>query len=150
MCAQDIEWDLPEVEGIPFTGKRHGLNQVADFFRILAECQAPREFKPDQFIGQDDQVAVLGYATFAVKASGAEFSGDWCHVFRIAGGKIASFKEYDDTYRAAQAYQGRARSPALLPARAQRVRPSINLIHSHAAAPLGVWPRYNPAFSSSF
>jgi ketosteroid isomerase-like protein len=105
MCAQDIEWDLPEVEGIPFTGKRHGLNQVADFFRILAECQEPREFKPDQFIGQDDQVAVLGHATFAVKASGAEFSGDWYHVFRIAGGKIASFKEYDDTHRAAQAYQ---------------------------------------------
>jgi hypothetical protein len=26
-------------------------------------------------------------------------------VFRVAGGKIASFKEYDDTHRAAQAYQ---------------------------------------------
>ncbi len=105
MCTQDIEWDLPEVEGIPFTGKRQGLNQVADFFRILAECQAPREFRPDQYIGQDDQVVVLGHATFTVKATGAEFSGDWCHVFRIAGGKIASFKEYDDTHKAAQAYQ---------------------------------------------
>lgn len=105
MCTQDIEWDLPEVEGIPFTGKRQGLTQVADFFRILAECQEPREFRPDQYIGQDDQVVVLGHATIAVKATGAEFSGDWCHVFRIAGGKIASFKEYDDTHKAAQAYQ---------------------------------------------
>lgn len=105
MCTQDIEWDLPEVEGIPFTGKRQGLNQVAEFFRILAECQEPREFRPDQYIGQDDKVVVLGHATFTVKATGAEFSGDWCHVFRIAGGKIASFKEYDDTHRAAMAYQ---------------------------------------------
>jgi ketosteroid isomerase-like protein len=105
LLAQDIEWDLPEVEGIPFTGKRRGLGQVSDFFRVLAECQEPREFKPDQYIGQGDQVVVLGHATFTVKATGAEFSGDWCHVFRIAGGKIASFKEYDDTYKAAKAYQ---------------------------------------------
>jgi len=101
--AKDIDWELPEVKGIPFTGKRHGINQVADFFRILAECQKPRGFKPDRFLAQDDQVVVLGHATFAVKATGAEFSGDWCHIFRIAGGKIASFKEYYDTHQPAQA-----------------------------------------------
>ena len=105
MCTQDIDWELPEVEGIPFTGKRHGVGQVAEFFRVLAECQEPREFTPDRFIAQDDQVVVFGHATFAVKATGAEFSGDWCHVFRVTGGKIASFKEYDDTHQAAQAYQ---------------------------------------------
>ena len=107
LLAQDIDWDLPEVEGIPFTGKRHGLDQVADFFSTMAACQEPREFKPDRFIAQDDQVVVLGHGRFAVKATGAEFSGDWCHIFRVAGGKIASFKEYDDTHQAAQAYQPR-------------------------------------------
>jgi len=107
MAAQDVEWELPEVEGIPFTGKRHGISQVAEFFRILAECQELREYKPDRFIAQDDQVVVQGHARFAVKATGAEFGGDWCHVVRIADGKIASFKEYDDTHQAAQAYQPR-------------------------------------------
>jgi ketosteroid isomerase-like protein len=103
LLAQDIEWELPEVEGIPFTGKRRGVDQVADFFRVMAECQEPREFRPDRFICQGDQVIVLGHGTFTVKATGAEFSSDWCHVFRVAGGKIASFKEYDDTHKAAQA-----------------------------------------------
>lgn len=107
MLAQDIDWELPDVEGIPFTGKRHGIAQVAEFFRILAECQEPREFTPDRFIAQDDQVVVLGHAAFVVKATGAGFSGDWCHVFRIAGGKVASFREYDDTHQAALAYQPR-------------------------------------------
>jgi hypothetical protein len=105
MLAQDIDWELPDIEGVPFAGKRHGADQVADFFRILAECQEPREFRPDQFIAQGDQVVVLGHGTFAVKATGAEYSSDWCHIFRVAGGKIASFKEYDDTHQAAQAYQ---------------------------------------------
>jgi ketosteroid isomerase-like protein len=112
LFAQDIEWDIPEVEGLPFTGKRHGLGQVSDFFRVMAECQEPREFMPDRFIGQGDEVVVLGHATFTVKATGAEFSEDWCHVFHIAGGKIASFKEYDDTHRAAQAYQSQGAGAA--------------------------------------
>jgi ketosteroid isomerase-like protein len=99
LLAQDVEWELPEVEGVPFTGKRRGLDQV------MAECQEPREFRPDRFIGQGDQVIVLGHGSYTVKATGAEYSDEWCHVFRIAGGKIASFKEYCDTYKVAQAYQ---------------------------------------------
>jgi ketosteroid isomerase-like protein len=121
LFAQDVEWDMPEVEGIPFTGKRRGVDQVAEFFRVMAECQEPREFKPDQFIGQDDQVIVLGHGTFTVKATGAEYSSDWCHVFRVAGGKIASFKEYDDTYKAAQAYQPRG-----IGAGAAATRPAVH------------------------
>jgi ketosteroid isomerase-like protein len=105
MCAQDIAWELPEVEGIPFTGKRRGLAQVSDFFRVMDECQEVREFRPDRFLAQGDQVIVLGHGTFTVKANGAEYSDDWCHVFTIAGGKVASFKEYCDTHKAAQAYQ---------------------------------------------
>jgi ketosteroid isomerase-like protein len=105
LCAQDIDWTLPEVEGIPFTGKRHGLAQVSDFFRVMDACQETREFKPDSILAQGDQVIVLGHGTFTARATGTEYSDDWCHVFSIAGGKIASFKEYSDTHKAAQAYQ---------------------------------------------
>ena len=121
MLAQDIEWTLPEVEGIPFTGKRRGIDQVADFFRVLAECQDTREFAPDRFIGQGDDVTVLGHATFVVRETGIEYSDEWCHVFRITGGKIASFKEYTDTHRAAQAYQ-----PQSARAGTQATRPAVH------------------------
>jgi ketosteroid isomerase-like protein len=123
LFAQDIDWDLPEVEGIPFTGKRHGLKEVSDFFRVMAECQEPREFGPDRFIGQGDQVVVFGHGTFAVKATGAEYSDEWCHVFRVAGGKIASFKEYCDTLKAAQAYQPQGAGAA---AGKEAPRPSVH------------------------
>lgn len=104
-CAQDIEWTLPEVEGVPFTGKRHGVDQLPDFFRVLAECQDTHDFKLDHIFAQGDQVVVLGHGTFTVRATGTEFSDDWCHVFTIAGGKIASFKEYFDSHKTALAYQ---------------------------------------------
>jgi ketosteroid isomerase-like protein len=79
---------------------------LAEIFRIMDECQEAREFQPDQFLGQGDQVVVLGHCTFAVRATGAEYSDEWCHVFRVDGGKIARFQEYSDTHRAALAYQG--------------------------------------------
>jgi ketosteroid isomerase-like protein len=102
--AQDVDWDIPEVEGLPFTGKRHGLGQVGEFFRLMNECQEAREFTPDQFIAQGDQVIVLGHCTFAVRTTGLEYSDEWCHVFTIAGGKVTKFKEYSDTHKAAQAF----------------------------------------------
>lgn len=120
LFADDIEWELQEVEGIPFTGKRHGRDEVADFFRIMDECQEPQEFVADSYIAQDDQVVVLGHATFTVRATGATFSDDWCHVFGIANGKLASFKEFADTWQAVQAYRlqradagGEAQRPAM-------------------------------------
>jgi ketosteroid isomerase-like protein len=104
MFAQDIEWDMPEVEGIPFSGKRHGIGQVGEFFRLMDECQEAREFTPDQFIAQGDQVIVLGHCTFAARTTGLEYSDEWCHVFTVKGGKVTSFKEYSDTHKAAQAF----------------------------------------------
>jgi ketosteroid isomerase-like protein len=103
--AQDIEFDLPEVEGVPFSGKRRGIAQVGEFFRLMDESLEAREFTPDQFIAQGDQVIVLGHCTFAVKATGTEYSDDWCHVFSVTGGKVTKFKEYSDTHKAAQAFQ---------------------------------------------
>jgi len=107
LFSQEIDWDLPEVEGISYTGKRHGLGQVADFFRQMGEQQAARAFVTDEFIGQGDRVVVLGHCTWTVKATGQDYSDDFCHVFTVRDGKVISFKEYADTYKAAMAYQPR-------------------------------------------
>lgn len=105
MFSSDIDWEIPEVESIPFTGKRHGIDAVAGFFRDMLASQDVREMVPDEFIGQGDTVVVLGHFAFAVKATGREYGDDFCHVFRIADGKISSFKEYADTLKAAMAYE---------------------------------------------
>jgi ketosteroid isomerase-like protein len=125
LLAQDIEWVLPEVEGIPFTGKRRGLGQASDFFRVMDEVQETREFKPDRFLAEGDLVIVLGHGTFVARATGIEYSDDWCHVFRIAGGKIASFREYCDTHKAAQAFQPQG-APAGAAAGKGATRPAVH------------------------
>lgn len=105
LFARDIEWTLPEVEGIPFTGKRRGQAQVGEFFKLLSDRQEARVFQPDEYIAQGDKVVVLGHCTFTVKATGIDYSDEWTHVFTVANGKVTQFKEYSDTYKAAQAYQ---------------------------------------------
>lgn len=107
LFSPDIDWELPEVEGISFTGKRHGIDQVADFFRQLGEQQDARAFVTGEFIGQGDKVVVLGHGAWTVKATGHEYSDEFCHVFTVRDDKVVGFKEYSDTYKMAMAYQPR-------------------------------------------
>lgn len=106
--AKDIDWQLPEVEGIAFSGRRHGRDAVAQFFQTVGQLQELREFRPKEFTAQDDRVVATGHYEWTVKATRAEFGADWCHVFRVLNGEIVEFSEYTDTLRAALAYQAPA------------------------------------------
>ncbi|HYE64783.1 MAG TPA: nuclear transport factor 2 family protein [Pyrinomonadaceae bacterium] len=105
LFSDDITWQLPEIEGAPFAGKRSGRDQVAQFFTTLADAQEVRQFEPQEFIAQGDKVVALGHYAWRVKASGREYEADWAHAFTVRGGKIVGFHEYTDSAAAAQAYQ---------------------------------------------
>jgi ketosteroid isomerase-like protein len=123
---KSIEWELPVVEGIPFTGKRQGRDAVAEFFRLVSEMQELREFKPKEFIAQDDRVVVTGHYEWTVKATRAEFGCDWCHVFHIAMGEVSKFTEFTDTHKVAMAYQPQAADSMKAAARPDADRPAVH------------------------
>ena len=105
-CMEEqVEWELPDVPGLPFTGKRRGCEQVAEFFRLLGEMQTVREYTPKEFIAQGDKVVVLGHGAWTVKDTGMDFESDWVHVFTIRDGRIAAFREFLDTNIAVEAFQ---------------------------------------------
>ena len=103
--AQDIEWDEPDVPGLPFAGKRQGRDSVAEFFRMVAAVQQIREFRPAEFIAQNDRVVALGHYQWTVRANGFDWGSDWVHIFTIQDGKITAFREMTDTHRAVEAFQ---------------------------------------------
>jgi ketosteroid isomerase-like protein len=105
LLSEDVAWQLPEIENVPFGGKRQGPEQVAQFFASLGEAQEALEFEPREFIAQNDKVAALGRYNWRVKATGREYGGEWVHVFTLRGGKISGFQEYMDTAAARSAYQ---------------------------------------------
>lgn len=105
LMSEDITWQLPEVENVPFSGRRQGLEQVSAFFASLLDSQESLQFEPREFVAQNDRVVALGRYNWRVKATGREYGGEWAHVFTVRNGRISGFHEYMDTAAAAAAYQ---------------------------------------------
>lgn len=105
LMANDVDWRMPEVENMPHAGTRKGVEQVAEFFSILAEVQDAKQFEPNEFIANGDRVVGLGHYIWKIKANGREYESDFVHVFTVRDGKIAKFDEYYDTAPAAAAFQ---------------------------------------------
>jgi ketosteroid isomerase-like protein len=104
--TDDIDWDIPEMKGLAFSGRRQGREEVAQFFGIVAQAQQLRSFEPQEFFGNSDRVVVLGHHEWTVKANGVWFDSDWVHVFTIRNGKVAAFRQSMDTMRVVLAHQG--------------------------------------------
>ncbi|HEY9230610.1 MAG TPA: nuclear transport factor 2 family protein [Blastocatellia bacterium] len=105
MLSEDVQWQLPEIEDLPFAGKRQGPEQVGQFFASLSELQDNLEFTPQSFTAQGDKVVAQGHYRWRVKATGREYGADWAHVFTIRDGKVVDFHEYTDSAAVVAAYQ---------------------------------------------
>ncbi len=102
--SDDIVWQLPEMENVPFGGKRTGRENVVEFFSLVNDSLEDLQIEPTEFIAQGDKVVVLGHYSWRVKATGREFSSDWAHVCTVRDGKIVSSHEYMDTAAANRAH----------------------------------------------
>ena len=105
LMSDDITWTLPEMEGVPFAGKRTGRAAVAEFFASVNDSQEVLNFGPRELIAEGDKVVALGSYLWRVRANNREFGGDWAHVWTIRDGKAVEFQEYMDTAAGVSAYQ---------------------------------------------
>ena len=68
--SDDVEWVLPSIPKIPFSGAKHGKDGVAEFFGTMAEHQEPQSFEVQGIIAQGDQVVARGHYLWHVKTTG--------------------------------------------------------------------------------
>ena len=105
LLTDNISWELPEIESVPFAGKRTGRASVGEFFKIVATSQETLAFEPRELIADGEKVVSLGNYEWRVKANGRKFAADFAHVFTIRNGKVVAFKEFTDTAAASLAYR---------------------------------------------
>lgn len=107
LLSDDVEWVLPEVEGVPVARSWHGREEVGQFFQTLGDVQEVRQFEPREFVAQGDKVVALGHYAWHVKSTGREWESDFAHVFTVRDGKISGFQEYNDSAALAAAFRQR-------------------------------------------
>ena len=104
--AKDIDW---RVNGrrtdFPTLGEWKGQDAVRGFFADIAKNQEAVEFSPREFYAAENRVFVLGHYAWKVRKTGRTVASDWVHVFTIAGGKVTSFREFNDTAQFAEAWR---------------------------------------------
>jgi hypothetical protein len=95
-----IRWN--EAEGVPY-GQGGGEPWIGPdavaqnlFARLGAEW-SPFVVTPQRLYGDGDSVVVEGRYTGKFNATGADLDAQFCHVFKVADGKITSFQQYTDT-----------------------------------------------------
>jgi ketosteroid isomerase-like protein len=101
----DVQWELPHIENVSFSGARRGKDQVAQFFSELNRQQQALQFEPREYVAQGDKVIVLGHYAWTVKSTDRRYEGDWVHVFTVRDGKLAAFREFGDTAAVEKAYR---------------------------------------------
>jgi len=104
LYSDDVSWETPIVENVPFTGRISGRDKVAEFFTSLDEHEEFLVFEPTEFIAQGGKVVVLGHSTARVKSTNKELTLKFAHIVTVAEGKITGFYEFFDTAAAGRAY----------------------------------------------
>jgi len=105
LFADNILWQVPEVENAPFTGTRRGKEAAAEFFKLLSENETFERFEPLEFIAQNDKVVVLGEVAATVRSTGRSYESKWVHIFTVIDGRVAEFQEFFDTAAVTKAFQ---------------------------------------------
>lgn len=102
--SPDIVWNeaenFPYADGNPYRGPEAVLTGV--FARIGAEWDG-FEALAEELVDGGDTVVALGRYRGTCKATGRAIDAQLAHVWRVEGGKAASFQQYADTLQVARA-----------------------------------------------
>jgi ketosteroid isomerase-like protein len=92
-----VQWVTPGPTELATSGRRTGVQEVAEFFKVLNDVFDIQRFEAREFIEQGNRVIVLGDETTRVRASGKVLELDWVHVFTVRNGKVVTFQDFFDT-----------------------------------------------------
>jgi uncharacterized protein len=92
-CSEDVVWSYYGFPGLPVIGDFQGKTGVKQFFESF------RLFKTlnylwNEFIIDGASAVVLGSGKVQVQATGKTFDHNWCHVYTLKEGKIATFRGF--------------------------------------------------------
>ena len=107
--SPSVEWGEPANPYNPSGGTRHGHDGFLEWQRVGNESEEVLALEPREFLANPGSVAVVGYTKCRVRSTGKVYETDFVHLIAIEGGKVRRFREFFDTFAAAEAFRADAR-----------------------------------------
>ncbi|HLL86013.1 MAG TPA: nuclear transport factor 2 family protein [Thermoleophilaceae bacterium] len=95
--SDDIEWQGPDYEPLPQSGRLQGPDAVFEMFGDLFERWEGLSVVPDEFVEDGDTVVALGHLEGRAKESGEQVKVPFAHVWRMSDGKVERVQILEDT-----------------------------------------------------
>ena len=105
--SPDIVWN--EAENFPYADGNPYVGPMAVATGVFARCGSEWDgftVAVDEILDAGDTVVALGHYLGTYKATGQAMKTQMVHVWRVAGGKAASFQQYADTLQVARVTGG--------------------------------------------
>jgi len=112
VLSPSVAWGEPANPFNPAGGVRHGHEGFLEWLRVGNESEEVLLLEPKDFLANLHSVAVVGYTKCRVRATGREYETDFVHLVALKDGKVQSFREFFDTFAAAEAFRGVASGAA--------------------------------------
>ena len=104
LLDESIEWQEPDVEGLPIRGTHHGPEAVANnVFQPLGETWDDFQVVAEEFLDAGERVVVLGRFQGTAKATGRTVDAPFAHVWTMRDGKLVHHRNYTETATLLQA-----------------------------------------------
>ena len=99
LLTPDVHWEsVGDPADFPALGVKAGTAAVEAQFALLGSLLSFQSFSPQRFFAAGpDTVFVLGHYDRTVLKTGKAANSDFVHVFVVRDGKIASYREFQDT-----------------------------------------------------
>lgn len=104
--ADDIEWELPKMEGVPYAGAWRGKEQLVKFFQTFDSAIQTTRFDVKDMVAQGNKVVVMGIFEGMAKPTGRSFENEWVNIHTYdENGQLVRFQQFSNTTVPAAAFK---------------------------------------------
>lgn len=105
LLDESVVWELIGPDEIPYFGRYEGVDRVREFFDLLARWCIVERFEVNRITPTRDGVVAEGVEVGRFEGREQPYEMRWCHVMRVADGRIVEFTDHLDSAPMLAAWQ---------------------------------------------
>lgn len=104
LFSDEVDWFIAgDVDNVPWIGRKHGRQGVAEFFAQIRELIAPERFEISARLVQGSRVVVLGALASRFRGTGKLMETEFAFDLTVRDGLIVRYRMFEDSFAVARA-----------------------------------------------